>query len=73
MLHKPSWVVIDESLDAMEDEAYDRVMTVLRDDLAKSTVVHIGREEKNDHVFSKVLHFVSDPSGHGKEEGPQGV
>lgn len=73
-LHKPSWVVIDESLDAMEAEAYDRVMTVLRDDLAKSTVVHIGREEKNDHVFSKVLHFVSDPSGHGmEEEGPQGV
>jgi vitamin B12/bleomycin/antimicrobial peptide transport system ATP-binding/permease protein len=67
-LHKPSWVVIDESLDAMEADAYDRVMTVLRDHLANSTVVHIGREEKNDHVFSKVLHFVSDPSGHGMEE-----
>ncbi|EJN04327.1 ABC transporter ATP-binding protein/permease [Phyllobacterium sp. YR531] len=74
MLHKPDWVVIDEALDAMEAEAYDRVVAVLREHLAKSTVVHIGREEKNEHVFSKVLHFVSDPSGHGlEEEGLQGV
>ncbi|MEP7454562.1 ABC transporter ATP-binding protein/permease [Phyllobacterium sp. SB3] len=74
MLHKPDWVVIDEALDAMEADAYDRVVIVLREHLAKSTVVHIGREEKNDHVFSKVFHFVSDPSGHGlEEEGLQGV
>ncbi|MBA8880496.1 ABC transporter ATP-binding protein/permease [Phyllobacterium myrsinacearum] len=74
MLHKPSWVVIDESLDAMEADAHHRVMGVLRDKLAKSTVVHIGREDKTDHVFSKVLHFVSDPSGHGMEdEGLTGV
>jgi putative ATP-binding cassette transporter len=67
-LHKPSWVVIDEALDGMEDDAYKRVTVVLRDHLARSTVVHIGREDKNDHVFAKVLHFVSDPSGHGLEE-----
>jgi vitamin B12/bleomycin/antimicrobial peptide transport system ATP-binding/permease protein len=74
MLHKPDWVVIDESLDAMESDAYDRVVAVLREHLAKSTIVHIGREDKNDHVFSTVLHFVSDPSGHGlEEEGLLGV
>ncbi|MDQ0996539.1 putative ATP-binding cassette transporter [Phyllobacterium ifriqiyense] len=74
MLHKPEWVVIDESLDAMESDAYDRVVAVLREHLAKSTIVHIGREDKNDHVFSTVLHFVSDPSGHGlEEEGLLGV
>ncbi|MHC1548340.1 ABC transporter ATP-binding protein/permease [Phyllobacterium sp. K27] len=74
MLHKPDWVVIDESLDAMESDAYDRIVAVLREHLEKSTVVHIGREEKNEHVFSKVLHFVSDPSGHGlEEEGLLGV
>ncbi|MBA8900642.1 MULTISPECIES: ABC transporter ATP-binding protein/permease [unclassified Phyllobacterium] len=74
MLHKPQWVVIDESLDAMEAEAHDRVLGVLRDKLAKSTVVHIGREDKTNHVFSKVLHFISDPSGHGmEEEGLSGV
>jgi putative ATP-binding cassette transporter len=74
MLHKPSWVVIDESLDAMEADAHHRVMGVLRDKLAKSTVVHIGREDKTDHVFSKVLHFISDPNGHGmEEEGLTGV
>jgi putative ATP-binding cassette transporter len=68
-LHKPSWVVIDEALDAMEPAAHERVMTVLRNHLGKSTVVHIGREDKGDHVFAKVLHFVSDPSGHGMEDG----
>lgn len=74
MLHKPEWVVIDESLDAMESDAYDRVVAVLREHLTKSTIVHIGREDKNDHVFSTVLHFVSDPSGHGlEEEGLLGV
>lgn len=72
-LHKPSWVVIDESLDGMENDARERVMTVLRDHLAKSTVVHIGREEKSDHVFSKVLHFVSDPGRGMEDEGLQGV
>ncbi|MBQ9352687.1 MULTISPECIES: ABC transporter ATP-binding protein/permease [unclassified Phyllobacterium] len=74
MLHKPDWVVIDEALDAMEAGAHDRVMAVLRDKLAKSTVVHIGREDMSNHVFSKVLHFVSDPTGHGMEaEGLSGV
>ena len=54
--------------------AHDRVMAVLRNHLGKSTVVHIGREDKGDHVFAKVLHFVSDPSGHGMEdEGIEGV
>ncbi|MBZ9655431.1 ABC transporter ATP-binding protein/permease [Phyllobacterium lublinensis] len=73
-LHKPTWVVIDEALDGMEPGAHDRVMSVLRNHLGKSTVVHIGREDKGDHVFAKVLHFVSDPSGHGMEdEGLQGV
>jgi vitamin B12/bleomycin/antimicrobial peptide transport system ATP-binding/permease protein len=74
MLHKPDWVVIDEALDTMEVDAYERVVAVLRKHLAGSTVVHIGREDKNDHVFSKVLHFVNDPSGHRlEEEGLQGV
>ncbi len=73
-LHKPNWVVIDEALDGMEADAHDRVMSVLRNHLSKSTVVHIGREDKGDHVFAKVLHFVSDPSGHGlEEEGLEGV
>ncbi|MGH7004255.1 MAG: ABC transporter ATP-binding protein/permease, partial [Alphaproteobacteria bacterium] len=73
-LHKPGWEVIDEALDGMEADAHARVMSVLRDHLARSTVVHIGREDKSDHVFSKVLHFVSDPSGHGLEaEGLKGV
>ncbi|MCO4315859.1 ABC transporter ATP-binding protein/permease [Phyllobacterium sp. 21LDTY02-6] len=66
-LHKPDWVVIDEALDGMEPDARELALAVLRDDLGASTVVHIGREDKDDHVFSKVLHFVSDPSGHGLE------
>ncbi len=73
-LHEPSWVVIDEALDAMEPAAHERVMKVLRNHLAKSTVVHIGREDKDEKLFAKVLHFVSDPSGHGLEnEGIEGV
>ena len=64
VLHAPPWVLIDEVLDAMEEDARAVVVEIFTKDLTKTSVIHIGRADANDHLFSKVLHLVKDPTLH---------
>ncbi len=61
VVHAPSWVLIDEVLDAFEDDARDLVADIFVKDLPKTGVIHIGRAEAHGHLFSRVLHLVKDP------------
>jgi putative ATP-binding cassette transporter len=63
VLHAPPWVLIDEVLDSLEDEARSRIIDVFAKDLRRTGVIHIGRPEVRDHFFSRVLHLVMDPAG----------
>jgi vitamin B12/bleomycin/antimicrobial peptide transport system ATP-binding/permease protein len=63
LLHKPRWVVIDEALDALDDEARKRVMNLFSTGLSKAAIVNIGRPETRHHYFKRVLHLVKDPHG----------
>ena len=40
---KPRWVVIDEALHALEDDAHQRVISLFREALKSATVINIGR------------------------------
>jgi vitamin B12/bleomycin/antimicrobial peptide transport system ATP-binding/permease protein len=61
LLHAPHWVLIDEVLDALDEESFQRVSEVLAKDLQRTGIVYIGRGERQDHLFSRVVHLIKDP------------
>jgi vitamin B12/bleomycin/antimicrobial peptide transport system ATP-binding/permease protein len=61
-LIKPRWLVIDEVLDALDDEVRERMMAMLRDKLPEAAIIYIGRQQR-DHFFTRVLHLVKDTAG----------
>jgi vitamin B12/bleomycin/antimicrobial peptide transport system ATP-binding/permease protein len=64
LLHKPRWVVIDEALDALDDDAHRRVIIALfRDELKAAAIINICRPETQNPLFRRVLHLIRDPQG----------
>ena len=62
VLHAPPWILIDEVLDSLEDDARQAVFGIFAEDLQHTGIIHIGRAEAHDHLFSRVLHLVKDPT-----------
>jgi vitamin B12/bleomycin/antimicrobial peptide transport system ATP-binding/permease protein len=62
-LLNPRWVVVDQALDGMEDEALERVLDILRNDLKDAAVIYIGRRMRHDGMFSRVLCLEKDEAG----------
>jgi putative ATP-binding cassette transporter len=63
VLHKPRWVVIDEVLDALDDDARDRVISLFSSRLKDAAIINIGRPETKHPYFDRVLHLIKDPRG----------
>lgn len=63
-LHKPQWLLIDEVLDSIDDSTHERIVAMLAKDLKQTGIIHIGKKEAHDHIFSRVLHLVKDPETH---------
>jgi vitamin B12/bleomycin/antimicrobial peptide transport system ATP-binding/permease protein len=61
LLHSPPWVLIDEVLDSLDDDARQTILDLFGKDLEHTGVIHIGRADAHDRVFSRVLHLVKDP------------
>ena len=62
VLHAPPWVLIDEVLDSLDEDAREEILELFAKDLQHTGVIHIGRANANDHLFSRVLHLVKDPT-----------
>jgi putative ATP-binding cassette transporter len=62
LLHSPPWVIIDEVLDSLDDDIRQRILDIFGADLKHTGVVHIGRADSHDHLFTRVLHLVKDPA-----------
>jgi putative ATP-binding cassette transporter len=62
VLHAPPWVLIDEVLDSLDEDARRCILDLFAKDLQHTGVIHIGRAEAHDHLFSRVLHLVKDPT-----------
>ena len=62
-LHKPRWVIIDEVLDSLDDDARDRVISVFNGALKEAAIVNIGRPETQHPFFDRILHLIKDPRG----------
>jgi vitamin B12/bleomycin/antimicrobial peptide transport system ATP-binding/permease protein len=63
LLHKPRWVVIDEALDTLDDEARKRVFSLFDDKLKDTGVINFGRPDTDGHFFTRTLHLSKEPSG----------
>ena len=62
-LQAPPWVLIDDTIGALDDEARERVVDVFSQELAHTTVINIGKAtEARDPFFSRVLHLVKSPA-----------
>src|SRR5215831_3100218 len=62
-LRKPRWVVIDEALDALDDDASERILALFGGPLAGVAVINIGRPDGHRQFYGRVLHLVKDPDG----------
>jgi vitamin B12/bleomycin/antimicrobial peptide transport system ATP-binding/permease protein len=63
VLHKPRWVVIDEVLDALEDDARNRAIDLFATTLKEAAIINIGRPETEHPFFKRTLHLIKDPRG----------
>jgi vitamin B12/bleomycin/antimicrobial peptide transport system ATP-binding/permease protein len=62
-LHKPRWVVIDEALDALEDDARQCVISPLQGRAQGCCHYQHRPAEANKHFFTRVLYLIKDPQG----------
>jgi len=72
-LHKPHWVVIDEVLDALDDDARKRIIGLFSAGLKDAAIINIGRPETKHRYFNRVLHLIKDPRGVCFVPEPAGV
>ena len=68
LLRRPRWVVIDEVLDHLEDDARRNIPEALAKELPDATIIYIGRPQTGHHFFRRVLRVVKDP--HGRSFSP---
>jgi putative ATP-binding cassette transporter len=66
-LQAPPWVLIDDTLGALDDETLGRVVDVFAHELVRTSVIHVGRAaQARDPFFSRVLYLVkADPEATG--------
>ena len=62
VLHAPPWVLIDEVLDSLDEEARQDILDIFVSDLPQIGVIHIGRADGRNQLFSRILHLVKDPT-----------
>jgi ABC-type uncharacterized transport system fused permease/ATPase subunit len=57
-------VLIDEVLDSIDEDTRARALDIFATDLKDTAVIHIGRAQARDPIFSRVLHLIKDPTLH---------
>ncbi len=63
LLQAPPWVLIDDTIGSLDDEALERVVSVFNNELEHTSVIHIGRAaQARDPLFTRVLHLIKTPA-----------
>ncbi len=65
LLRRPSWLLIDELLDALDTPTLERIYDVLAKELAHTGVIYVGRENAEPNPFTRVLHLVYEKNAAG--------
>jgi vitamin B12/bleomycin/antimicrobial peptide transport system ATP-binding/permease protein len=62
LLQAPPWLLIDDMLGSLDDEALERVVDIFSKELEHTTLIHVGRAaQARDPLFNRVLHLVKSP------------
>jgi putative ATP-binding cassette transporter len=61
LLHRPSWIFVDNVLNALTDEHRELIRSIFETELAKSAVISIGSRSPPEHLCSRVIHLTSRP------------
>lgn len=61
-LHKPQWVIMDEAMDALDNDAYHRLVIYLEKELGEAAILNIGRRVPGEDFFTRVIVLESNPS-----------
>jgi putative ATP-binding cassette transporter len=70
LLQAPPWLLIDDILGSLDDQAMERVIDILSNELEHTSVIHIGRAaQARDPLFHRVLHLVKSPLAPGAASG----
>jgi putative ATP-binding cassette transporter len=62
-LHKPKWVLEDDSMSALEEDARAQIQSIFESELVETAVVTLGRDEFQDHFYQRVYHLRAEPPG----------
>jgi putative ATP-binding cassette transporter len=66
LLQSPRWLLIDDMLGSLDDEALERVVDIFSNELEHTSVIHVGRAaQARDPLFHRILHLVKSPSAGG--------
>jgi putative ATP-binding cassette transporter len=63
LLHKPRWILLDEAIDHIDDDARGLILDVFGQELAEAAIVNIGHADTQGGFFTRVLHLIEDPRG----------
>ncbi|MGH6811999.1 MAG: ABC transporter ATP-binding protein/permease [Methylocella sp.] len=63
LLHKPRWILLDEAIDHLDEEARALVLDIFGQELANAAIVNIGRADTQRGFFTRVLRLIEDPEG----------
>lgn len=63
LLHKPRWIMLDEAIDHLDDDARGLVLDIFGQELVDAAIVNIGKADTQRGFFTRVLHLIEDPEG----------
>ncbi|MDQ6704146.1 MAG: ABC transporter ATP-binding protein/permease, partial [Pseudomonadota bacterium] len=61
LLHKPRWILLDEAIDRLDEDARGLVLDIFGQELADAAIVNIGQADTQRGFFTRVLHLIEDP------------
>ena len=61
LLHKPRWVIVDEALGSLREDARIKLFDIFNKELATTAVIYISGSQTEDKFFTRVLRLTKQP------------
>ena len=65
LLHKPRWVIVDEAIGSLREDARIKLFDIFEKELATTAVIYISGSQTEDKFFTRVLRLTKQPRGPG--------